>query len=327
MQIPMLIYLNGKNIVGMNRQQFLMKIYEMRLSVSFIIIVILSICISGTVQAMPYGWIGMNQSMQTAYVTGTENATVLFTGYVDMNYISSASNETYILRFSSEAGDWNTKIIPQEMSYNTTAVDNPTFQVFVIVPSRTSSSDTRELVITVGVENELGQIFRQETKALINVRQYYNFSLETPKPEITVVEGDQFIFLVKVTNLGNGQDTIRLEIRNRAELEKKWVACMLSTTDIILDEENDSVAKISVTLPYDRDLRKINIHFSAYSFESLYNYNISIERNLTFVIVVKSDYMPEMAILCCIALPVIIIVSVLSVIILTATERRKLKRR
>jgi len=261
-------------------------------------------------------------------ISASNDTIVNLTGYVKCYSTIFGDPYNDIVNLScSVPGSYHSEVYPNSLVFSRRNT-NQSFNVSVVIPRGTTSSISIYLNVS-GIRTENGgnpQNLKNVT-ATIHVNQYYNFSLVSSKSELTVMEGDQFVFLVKVSNLGNGQDTLRLDIQNRAELEKKGVACMLSATDVILDEGNDSVVKISVTLPYDSDLRRINIHLTAYSFLSLYYYNTSVEQNLTLVVNVKSDYMPEMAIFCCIALPVIIIGSILSVVILAALERRKRKQR
>jgi hypothetical protein len=192
----------------------------------------------------------------------------------------------------------------------------------VEVPKGTSCYDTRELIVKAFVSNESGN---NRIKALINIRQYYDINIECNKPTLTVVETETGFFQITVRNLGNGQDTLRCKIINNAELENLGCICLLDKPDMILDEGTDSIERIQVTT-YSSGVRRLTIHFAVYSFSALNEENLSVERNLTLTLDIRSDGWPEIVYISCISILVIILAIVVFITAIIVRTRRKRKR-
>lgn len=219
--------------------------------------------------------ITLDQSTQTAQVAPGQLGIVTFTGTVTAEMTLDSTTQKVLVALTGSAGGWATTVTPSTLAFSRTLMSG-TFSVSVKVPPGTSYSITQELIVGGTWTNVPGAMGSNipETKAMINVKQFYKFSVECTKPFLEVNPGDQFIFQLKIRNMGNFQDTLRISqdpITEKKLVDMGW-AVMMSTTDIILEEGTDQVVKISVTPPKEWNVWKneiTTIKVKIYSFQAM----------------------------------------------------------
>lgn len=218
--------------------------------------------------------ISLDQSSQTAQVAPGQQGIVTFTGTVTVDMTIDSTVQKVLVSLTGSSGGWATTVTPSTLAFSR-QVTSQTFSVSVKVPPGTSYSVTQELIVGGTCRNVPGLAYNvDETKAMINVKQFYKFSVECSKPFLEVAPGDQFVFQLKIRNMGNYQDTLRISqdpITEKKLVDMGW-AVMLSQTDIILDEGMDQVVKISVTPPKEWNVWKneiTTIKVKIYSFQAL----------------------------------------------------------
>ena len=226
--------------------------------------------------------ISLDQSQQTAQVAPGQSGIVTFTGTVTTDMTIDSTTQKVLVSLTSSAGGWATSVTPSTMAFSR-QLTSGAFSISVKVPPRTSHTITTTLIVGGTYQNipGLGNTIK-ETTAMINVKQFYKFQVECSKPFLEVDPGDQFVFQLKIRNMGNDQDTIRINqdpITEKKLNDMGW-AVMLSQTDIILDEGTDQVVKISVTPPKEWNVWKneiTTIKVKIYSFQAMSLGEIPVE--------------------------------------------------
>jgi len=293
------------------------------LAVAIALIAILQICIvivPGEAEAVGtmIATITMDQAEQTAQVAPGQTGIVRFTGSVHYTVpIDCSGPFTANITLEGEAGDWECKIIPSNVTLSRYDSD-ATFVVSVRVPPLTSHIETRQLEVSgngTTIKEGMNVEF-MPVHAMVNVKQFYRFEVECEEPFKEVDPGDQFSFQFKIRNEGNDQDTIKISIHPASEkrLDDMSWAVMLSTLHIF-DEGSDQVVKISITPasdPPSRPEEKITLGLSIYSYQALALNETPVESSLFLRVHVRAY--PDIDLQLCFQMVVILIIGIMFLI-------------
>jgi hypothetical protein len=193
--------------------------------------------------------VGLDQAEQTAMVAPGQKGIVTFTGTVHCTVPVDINAQKVLVSLQATAGGWPWSLTPSTMVFDR-QVKDAVFTVSVRVPPRTPHIITQQLTvdgkwyIKPGILS--GPVF--PATAMINVRQFYKFQLECPKPFIEVSPGDRLTFQLTIKNEGNEQDTIRLSLDPKTEknLNDMGWAVMLPASEYVIDAGSEEVIRITV---------------------------------------------------------------------------------
>lgn len=227
--------------------------------------------------------VGLDQAEATALVAPGQKGVVTFTGTVHCTMPIDPAVQTVLVSLQANAGGWAWSLTPSTMVFDR-QVKDAVFTVSVRVPPRTPHIVTQQLTIDGRWYNKpgilSGPVF--PATAMINVRQFYKFQLECPKPFVEISPGDQLTFQLRIKNEGNDQDTIRLGLDPKTEknLDSMGWAVMLPASEYIIDAGSEQVVKITVMPPQEWNLWKnevTTIKVKIYSFQALSLGEIPVE--------------------------------------------------
>jgi len=109
-----------------------------------------------------------------------------------------------------------------------------------------------------------------EATAMMNVAQYYKIEANCSKPMLSIGPGGKAEFRVLVKNLGNDQDTIRVQMaEGGSQMSSAFYAVAFSQTDLIIEEKGDKTFNLSITAPKEISSEKTYaLKLKIYSFQA-----------------------------------------------------------
>ncbi len=174
----------------------------------------------------------LTQTKQTAYVAPGQDGVVTFTGEVRADIPWAPSVQYLVVTLTAYCEGWAVSGAPS-LTFNR-AVSVQNFQISVQVPIGTPRSTNAILYIngtwmySPGVSS--GDC--EGATAIIVIKQYYSFTI-SPVESVSYVEGGgvgEMPFLVE--NLGNGDESIGIEVENAEQLLKEGIHASLSRDSI-----------------------------------------------------------------------------------------------
>jgi hypothetical protein len=240
--------------------------------------------------------VSFDQAEQIAIVGPNSSGIVTFTGMVYCYLPVDCGETTVLVSLEANASGWNCTVNPTVLIFER-RITQHCFSVSVRVPPGTSARFSRQLTVGGKAINVPGELKTEvpPATAIINIRQYYKFSVECDEPYKEISPGEECIFTIKFTNKGNDQDVIRLSIDPESDkrLDEKGWAVMVSCTEYIIDEGQQIEVKLTVIPPQDwtlyvHELTPIKLKF--YSFQAYTLGGGPIERTLDLYVHEKGGF-------------------------------------
>jgi len=196
--------------------------------------------------------IHLNESKQNAYVAPGQDGIVLFHGFIHYNQYQ---NKTVLFNLEAYCNGWNTTT-PGPFSIVLNRSDVIPFEVMVKVPIGTSHGTLGKLSVHCRFEyigsNMTGQIV--PASGVIFIKSYYDCSASPHPLNLSIHRDEDSEIELNLTNTGNCDLRIRVEIADREELERKGLYCSLLGDKIPLGEGNSTPVRIGIHTSMDTDL-------------------------------------------------------------------------
>jgi hypothetical protein len=229
----------------------------------FLVIQVLIGCIlqSGLAQeGAPTVNVALIETSNTADVGPDDTGESQFNGVVS---VAMDQAKRVIVNLSAE-DTWNSAIIsPNTLEFSS----NGDKQFVVKVYAALGSNFTEPGLLTVygnwtGSPGNFSGKANPEQGAVgrIDINQFHNFSLSSPKTNFESTQGSQIVCTLVIYNLGNFMDTFSLDIKNYEELSKKNIEVVLTQSNIeILQKPANESLDIQVTIPNDAKIGEHDI--------------------------------------------------------------------
>ena len=208
--------------------------------------------------------------------------------YLDLEN-AGTEDDTYVITNASIPAGWKVTISPSEVSLN----DGDEEQVIVSVTSPDSAIDTDSVDITITATSQ-DDPSSPPAKATIlltyNVNQIFDITLDLKAGELSskkVDPGNTVNFLLNVTNIGNGEDTIALT-KEYSSGGTGWVT-IFSSTQVTLKKDKFAIINVSITAPNSADAGQFQIDVIATSEDG-------IESDTT-TLIADVNYKPDFTVL------------------------------
>jgi hypothetical protein len=238
--------------------------------------------------------IELSQTKQTAYVAPGQDGIVTFTGQVTVSIPWSPNIQYLVVTLEVSCLDWPTSV-PPALVFNK-AQRQQSFIISVQVPIGTPASVKAILFVNGSWQYSPGITGGEcdGASAMIIIAQYHSF-LASPKSAVTYVEEDSFGEVpFTIENLGNGDDRVRMEIKNVDELEEYGITAAPLTGSVKLPYDEIVEASIMVSMDYNVifDTYAIEVRFISEIAESLGHIS-DIEEVYAYLEVVPEGELPE----------------------------------
>jgi hypothetical protein len=196
-----------------------------------------------TAPTPPTCTVNMNTSSAIAKPTSTSSATVVFQGSIDVNLGFISGSRTVQILAEVFPDHWAASIDPA--TREVTGVANIPFNVSVGVPAAELSTTSGRVVVTATYQYVTGvddPSVLCSNQGNIQVGQYYAVNTDALDPRIKVRTGPTGeTAQVLVHNLGNGRDTFRVELENRAELEAVGIITSLPASATLTADQQTNI--------------------------------------------------------------------------------------
>lgn len=193
--------------------------------------------------------IHINETEQTAAPNPNAEGTVEFTGRVSAE--TPQQGRTIVVDLST-SDPWDTSTItPTEVQFSVDNTVDKLFTVTVSVPAGESSSKIGTLRVTGKWQITPGTLSGDCTpaSASVYVRQYFYFTVDSPKPVLDSLPGTQEEFKLDITNEGNGPDNFLVEIQNIDQLTDNGFNINIEQQRIEILENEKQTVNIRVRSP------------------------------------------------------------------------------
>lgn len=185
----------------------------------------------------------------TALVAPGQDGIVQFSGTVSAQIPVDPNFQFLMVYLTADAGGWPASTSGALTFSKQVKVQN--FQVVVRVPPETSVTAQGTLTISGRWSYSPGALGGnvQPITAIIVVDQFYQFSVGCDKPYVQVSPGASYGFKIRLTNEGNFNDKLKVDILNLDKLTGKGWTVQLSRDKFELMENTEQVLVVSVTTP------------------------------------------------------------------------------
>jgi len=184
--------------------------------------------------------------------------------YLDLQN-AGLEDDTYEITNSSVPTGWKVTISPSSVSINDG--DEEPVTVSITSPDTAHSDDSVDVTITATSQDDPSTPPAKSTIFLTyNVNQEYDITLAMESGAASskdVDPGDSVFFLINVTNIGNGEDTIAFSKEYGAG-GTGWVT-IFSSNQVTLKKDKFSIINVSVTCPNSADAGQFQIDVTATS--------------------------------------------------------------
>jgi len=195
----------------------------------------------------------------TALVAPGQDGIVQFSGTVTAQIPLDPNFQFLLVYLTADAGGW-----PASTSSALTfskQVKTQNFQVVIRVPPETSVTAQGQLTISGRWRYSPGTLGGsvEPVGAIIVVKQFYQFSVGCDKPYVQINPGASYGFKLRLTNEGNFNDKLTVDILNLDRLTAKGWTIQLSRDKFEIMESTEQVLVISVTSPLKFTIWKNNV--------------------------------------------------------------------
>ncbi|MEA3559334.1 MAG: choice-of-anchor T family protein [Candidatus Thermoplasmatota archaeon] len=206
-----------------------------------------------------------------AEVDPVRGGIVTFTGTVSIEQPIDLDAQYVSVQLNAGIEGWQVTRIPL-----ITAARLPVivpFSVSAMVPMNTQTSglDVTKLMTISGTWSyEPGLLNGQvePVEVFIYIHQFYQYSVNCRTPYIHTAPGGEFDLELEITNEGNGDDEVTVDIQNRDRMEDNGWTFIFDASKWTLPQGETSIIKFHVTTPKKWDTFRNNIvvlHFAVNS--------------------------------------------------------------
>jgi hypothetical protein len=205
--------------------------------------------------------IHLNESKQNAYVAPGQDGIVVFHGFIHQEQYQ---NRTVLFELETYCNGWETTTPGPFSALLNRSYEIP-FEIMVKVPERTSQSSSGYLSVSCRFEfignNLSGRI--GPAMGLIFIKPYMDCTASPQILNLSLHRDESYEVEFNLTNTGNCDNRMRIEISNRHDLEDKNLVCLLYRDKYYLWEGNSTQVAVSVNTSMDTNLgdHKIIIRF------------------------------------------------------------------
>lgn len=238
--------------------------------------------------------IELAQTKQTAYVAPGQDGVVTFTGTVTVQIPWSPNIQYLVVTLEASCLDWPVSV-PPSLTFNK-AQKQQSFTLSVQVPVGTPVTTSAILFVNGTWQYSPGVTGGEcdGATAVIVIKQFYSFTA-SPKEAVTYVEEDsigEMAFMVE--NLGNGDDRIRMEILNSAELQEYGILVIPSKETVKLPYDEIVEAFLIITVDDNAifDTFQVEVRFTSDMAETLGDIG-DVENAYGYLEVVAEGELPE----------------------------------
>lgn len=202
------------------------------------------------IQGLPTVKIALTEPSKTAHVGPGDTGKVVFSGMVRVTL-----NQATRVVVSLDADDtWDSAVVSPESLLFSANGEQP-FTVNVTAPPRESFSTIGSVTVTGQWVMYPGGLTGPAkppdgVDGRINIAQFYDFELISPKTLIETSPGEQVEFKLVVQNNGNGMDVFSIDVQNLNELNNKGFQVTLSQVNMeVLENPAEDIITIVVNVP------------------------------------------------------------------------------
>lgn len=175
-------------------------------------------------------YIQMDEITKTVQVIPGMGGVVTFTGKIQARNLMELKAQVVLISLEAsvpDAPDWQVTDIPLLMASQNQDVIFFSFSVRIPLSSITSGMDAVHKVIIAGTWiYEPGMIQGEvpQAEGTIFIGQYYQYTVTSDAPYIQTSPGGEIDVVLEITNQGNGNDIIVVDVQNKEVLaEEGWV--------------------------------------------------------------------------------------------------------
>lgn len=210
-----------------------------------------------------------------AEVDPVRGGIVTFTGKVIVEQPVDIDAQYVSIQLVAEVEGWQVTQIPLMTSARLPA-EIP-FSVSTVVPQFTATSGldaTKTMSISGTWSYEPGLITGQvqPVEVFIYIKQFYQYSVRSPTPNIQTAPGGEFDLTLEIMNEGNGDDEFGIEIQNRERMEDNGWTFIFDQAKFNIPHGETLEVTFKVTTPKKWDAFRNNIvvlHFIVTSHQAV----------------------------------------------------------
>ena len=236
--------------------QLLRKIHLILPGIGFLLLLVI-IFLSGDGDCSQFeATLSLDYPTAEAYVGPGQTGIATFSGILTCNITGLGQNtQTITAKLTARIDDWDAGVSPDEIEIEPDDEKTVPFSVTVKVPRFTSSTETREVVISGSATLEPGgQTYPIEPViGKVTVKEYIMLTISCDKPYLETERGGTVYFILNIRNDGNTECPITITIDNLEELREFGFKLELSDSDLILSERGDAEVKVTVETPEKDD--------------------------------------------------------------------------
>ena len=205
--------------------------------------------------------ITLDQEELSADVAPGDDCTVTFTGNVTCEIPLECPVERVIFTLGADIEYWSASIVPSQVEFDRNNTRH-SFSVTVYVWEGASHYWTNLLTVSGSGEarpsNEHGYLGVDPDTAYVGANQFHMYEVRCEETARSCSAGVSRTYELEIENLGNDQDTIKIELEEGSaeELEDAKIDVKLSQTEYLIDEGSFIFCNVKVETGGDPDKTK-----------------------------------------------------------------------
>ncbi len=175
-------------------------------------------------------YINMDEIQKTIQVIPGMGGVVTFTGEIHADNLADLNAQVVLITLQAtvpDEPDWHVTDIPLLIASQSQSIISFSFSIRVPLSSITSGMDeVRRAIITGSWIFEPGFIQGEvpQTECTIFIGQYYQYTVTSNMPYIQTSPGGEIDVVLEITNQGNGDDIVIVNVHNKEFLAQEgWV--------------------------------------------------------------------------------------------------------
>jgi len=177
---------------------------------------------------------------------------VTFVGYINVEQWVEIDAQYAVVDLEAEIEGWPVTEIP--LLVVTKSQSTIPFSLSIMIPPRsmTSGMDYTKTLTVSGSweyvpESNSGQV--SPVTFFVYIKQYYEYSVRCKQPYIQTSPGGEFDIDLEITNTGNGEDEVTVDIERRSTMESNGWAFVFETTKFELAHGQKKVVPVHIATP------------------------------------------------------------------------------
>ncbi len=207
----------------------------------------------------------LDSTSETVDVSPGASGIVEFTGVVTAEAPAMPPGQVLVVTLQAEAGGWPVSA-PPSMEF-TNEITEHNFTVSIQIPSETSTRTQGQLTVSGRWSYSPGTMGGtiDPTTAIINIQQYFQYSISPSSSLDTVELGDVVDINYETINRGNGADIIVMEILNKEDLEDHGIIAREKVDEIVIPEKQTRSYPVVIMLSSSTTIGRFEIEVHIYS--------------------------------------------------------------